>query len=133
MITASQAIKRECHWCIGTSQAQCTTKVCKLHPGVSELRSRVKRIREHCLDCAAQDIGETKYKAADTCTGRLLCENGNEVRWVDSAGVERGVCYLHPYRFGKNPNRVSHTRKMPTPPAARDSKGRLKSIKKSKT
>ena len=104
-MTPAEAIKRECRWCIGAVQANCTTVVCKLHPAVFKCRSSVKRIRAHCLDCAAQDINETKYEAVATCNGRLLRENGNTVRWTDPDGVERGVCFLHAYRFGKNPSR----------------------------
>lgn len=105
-LSAAQAIRREYRWCIGSSQASCITKVCKLHPDVFECRSSVKRIKAHCLDCAAQDVGESPKAAVSSCNGRLLRENGSAVRWVDPAGVERGVCFLHPYRFGKNPRRA---------------------------
>jgi len=109
-MTAAKAIRLECKWCSGAVQSKCNTKICQLHPSVSELRSSVKRIKAHCLDCAAQDIGETKSEAAASCKGDLLRENGNTVRWVDGDGIDRGVCFLHPYRFGKNP-----TRKPPKP------------------
>lgn len=69
------------------------------------------------FECAARDIGETPHKAVATCDGRLLRENGNEVRWIDSDGKERGVCYLHPYRFGKNPARTMY----PSPPVRESS------------
>ena len=106
-ITAAQAIRYECRCCIGAAQSSCNTKVCKLHPGVFECRSSVKRIKAHCLECAAQDIGESPRVAVAGCSGRLLRENGNEIRWTGPAGVERGICFLHPYRFGKNPRRAA--------------------------
>ena len=109
---AAQAIRLECRFCTGAAQEKCTTQVCNLHPGVSELRSSVKKIKAHCLECAAQNIGETRFEAVATCNGQLLRENGNEIRWIDKGGLERGVCFLHPYRFGKNPLRT----KYPSPP-----------------
>ena len=57
----------------------------------------------HCLDCAALDHGETPEYAVETCKGDLLRENGNTSRWTDDKGVDRGICWLHPYRGGKNP------------------------------
>jgi hypothetical protein len=104
-MTAAQAIRRECKWCSAVTPEKCDAKMCKLSPKVFECRSSVKRIRVHCLQCAAQDIGETAHEAVKTCEGRLLRENGNAVRWADSEGTERGVCFLHPYRLGKNPYR----------------------------
>ena len=104
-LTAAQAIRKECRFCIGAAQANCTTAVCKLHPDVFKCRSSVKRIRAHCLECAAQDIHETKFEAVATCNGHLLRENENEIRWTDADGVERGACFLHLYRVGKNPDR----------------------------
>jgi transcriptional regulator with XRE-family HTH domain len=104
-MTPAQAIRAECRWCIGAAQSNCTTTVCKLHPAAFKCRSSVKRVRAHCLDCAAQDLHETRHEAVATCDGHLLRENGNEIRWTDSEGVERGVCFLLPYRFGKNPSR----------------------------
>lgn|GEM_PF-1490748 len=103
--TAAQAIRKECRFCIGAAQANCTTAVCKLHPDVFKCRSSVKRIRAHCLECAAQDIHETKFEAVATCNGHLLRENENAVRWIDDEERERGVCFLHLYRVGKNPDR----------------------------
>lgn len=79
-------------------------------PGRSS--SSVKFIREVCLECAARDIGETEAQAVRSCTGHLLRENHNPSRWTSGtgeyfpAGDTRGVCWLHPYRFGKNPDRV---------------------------
>jgi hypothetical protein len=105
VLTAAQVIRLECRFCTRTAQAKCTTKVCNLHHGVSELRSSVKKIKAHCMGCAAQDIGETRFEAIATCTGHLLRENGNTARWTDADGLERGVCFLHPYRLGKNPTR----------------------------
>lgn len=116
-MTAAQAIRLECRFCTGAAQANCTTAVCRLHPAVFKCRSSVKRIRAHCLDCVAQDIGETKFEAVATCTGRLLRENGNAARWINYDGEERGVCFLHPYRLGKNPTRT----KYPSPPKRKPS------------
>jgi hypothetical protein len=104
-LTPAQAIKRECRFCIGAAHANCTTTVCRLHPSMFKCRSSVKRIRAYCLDCAAQDTHETKHEAVATCNGRLLRENGNTARLTDVDGVERGVCFLHSYRLGKNPDR----------------------------
>ena len=116
-MTPAQAIRRECRFCINAAQSNCTTTVCKLHPSVFKCRSSVKRIRTQCLECAARDIGETPHKAVASCNGRLLRENGNEVRWTDSDGKERGVCFLHPYRLGKNPSRTRY----PSPPTRKPS------------
>ena len=112
MVTAAQAIKRECRFCINASQEKCTTRVCALNPGVSELRSSVKKIKAHCMECAIRDLSGSVHQAVRDCTGQLLRENGNPVRWTDKDGQERGVCFLHPYRFGKNPTRA----KYPSPP-----------------
>jgi len=98
MLTAAQAILKECWSCIGNSRSKCASRVCKLRPENFKCRSSVKRIRAHCLDCAALDIGETPAHAVKTCIGKLLRENGNGK-----------MCWLHPFRFGKNPNRPKRT------------------------
>ena len=112
VMTAAQAIRLECRYCTGAVQEKCGTRVCALHPGVSELRSSVKKIKAHCMDCAIRDLSGSVHQAVRDCTGQLLRENGNPVRWTDKDGQERGVCFLHPYRFGKNPTRA----KYPSPP-----------------
>ena len=111
-LTAAKVIRKECRFCIGAAQANCTTTVCKLHPNVFKCRSSVKRIKTHCQDCAVRDLSGSVHQAVRDCTGRILRENGNPVRWTDKDGQERGVCFLHPYRFGKNPTRA----KYPSPP-----------------
>ena len=59
------------------------------------------------------DTGERPHEAVRDCKGDILLENGNPSKWTDEAGVERGMCWLHPYRFGKNPYRP----KRPATPA----------------
>jgi hypothetical protein len=89
MISAAQAITRECRFCTNKAQSECITKRCNLHPGVwSGKRSKVRQIRAHCLECAGTP------QAVAGCSGNLLRDNGNG-----------GKCWLHPYRFGKNPAR----------------------------
>jgi hypothetical protein len=78
--------------------SKCPTKVCKLSPEVFRCRSSVKRIKAHCLDCTVREIDGTALKAVRACTGRLLRENGNG-----------GMCWLHPFRLGKNPDRPRRT------------------------
>jgi hypothetical protein len=50
------------------------------------------------LDCAARDLEGTAHEAVKACTGLLLCENGNGC-----------VCWMHPFRLGKNPYRTKRT------------------------
>ena len=99
MVTASQAIARECNWCMGHNWRDCDSRVCKLNDEVSELRSRVKRIGAHCLDCAGTPAEVKK------CLGDVARENGNPSRRTDRVGTEHGMCWLHPFRFGRNPGR----------------------------
>ncbi len=96
-MTAAQAIKRECRDCIGTVQANCASATCKLHPSAYRCRSSVKRIKAHCLECAAKDAGSV-HQAVRDCTGHLLRGNGNGK-----------MCFLHPYREGHNPDRPKRT------------------------
>jgi hypothetical protein len=105
MVTAAQAIKRECRFCINASQEKCMTKICALHPGVSELRSSVKKIKTHCMECAIRDLSGSVHQAVLDCGGQILRENGNTALWIDQDGRERGVCWLHPFRLGRNPDR----------------------------
>jgi hypothetical protein len=87
MLTAAQAIRKECRFCNTQAQTECVTKVCNLHPEVwTGKRSKVRQIRAHCLECA----GSTDQ--VKSCDGKLLRKNDNE-----------NICYLHPYRAGKNP------------------------------
>lgn len=81
-MTPARSIRLECRWCSNCKSVDCISKVCKLKD-VS--LSHLKRIRAHCLDCV-----ETRQEVKE-CTGKLLYEDR--------------LCYLHPYRFGKNPNR----------------------------
>jgi len=105
-LTAAQAIRKECRFCTWTAQANCTTKVCKLHPDVFKCRSSVKRIKAHCQDCAVRDLTGNIHQAVRDCTGELLRDNGNEK-----------ICSLYPFRFGKNPTRT----KYPSPPKRKPS------------
>ena len=100
-ILPAQAIKRECRFCIGAAQANCTTTICKLHPDVFKCRSSVKRIKAHCQNCVVRDLSGSVHQAVRDCTGELLRNNGNGK-----------ICWLHPYRFGRNPSRPKRT---PTP------------------
>ncbi|OHB35069.1 MAG: hypothetical protein A2Y08_02740 [Planctomycetes bacterium GWA2_40_7] len=80
-ITPSKAIKLECKGCMGSMKSfKCDSQICKLN---NKSLSPLKRIKAHCLDCV-----ETRQEVKD-CTGKLLFEDR--------------VCYLHPYRLGKNP------------------------------
>lgn len=79
-MTPARAIRLECRWCSNCKTIDCISKVCKLKD-VS--LSPLKRIRAHCLDCV-----ETRQEVKE-CTGKLLFEDR--------------LCYLHLYRFGKNP------------------------------
>lgn len=88
-MTAAQAILKECRTCNGGPQSTCISRICNLHPDVWEGKhSKVRQIRAHCLECAGS-VPQVK-----TCSGKLLFhgDNGN-------------ICYLHPFRFGKNPAR----------------------------
>lgn len=100
-VTAARAIGRECNSCCPGQRmtpSKCPTKVCKLSPEVFQYRSSVKRIKAHCLDCAVRELDGTAIKAVRACTGRLLRENGTG-----------GMCWLHPFRLGKNPDRPRRT------------------------
>lgn len=92
MISADKAIRKECKFCIpgkDMTPEKCSSEVCQLCGGVWEgPKSRVKQIRAFCLDCAGS------VKDVEECKGLLLRDNGNG-----------GICWLHPYRFGKNPAR----------------------------
>ncbi len=90
MITAAQAIRKECRFCNTLAQTECVTKICNLHPEVwTGKKSKVRQIKAHCLECAGT-IAEVKE-----CNGKLLRKNDNG-----------NICYLHPYRMGKNPRRT---------------------------
>ena len=83
-MTPAKAIKLECKWCMGSMKSfKCDSQICKLN---NRTLSHLKRIKAHCLDCV-----ETRQEVKD-CTGKLLSENR--------------LCYLHPYRLGKNPKRA---------------------------
>lgn len=82
-MTASQAIHVECRWCKGNSLA-CVSKICNLRAEIKA--SSVKKIRAHCLDCV-EKLADVK-----DCTGEIH-------------HVIKRECPLHPYRFGKNPDR----------------------------
>jgi hypothetical protein len=94
MISADKSIRKECKFCQpgkDMTPEKCCSSVCQLNPGVWEGgRSRVKQIRAFCLGCAGTP------QAVEECGGRPLRENGNG-----------SVCWLYPYRFGKNPARKS--------------------------
>ena len=92
-MTAAQAIHKECRACTGNARSKCISATCKLRPENFKYRSSVKRIAAHCRECAISDSGRS-LKAVKYCTGQLLRENGNGK-----------MCWLHPFRMGKNPNR----------------------------
>ena len=80
-MTPAKTIKLECRWCMGgTRGMNCYSEVCKLN---DKSLTPLKRIKFHCLDCV-ESKGEVK-----NCSGKLLFEDR--------------LCYLHPYRLGKNP------------------------------
>ena len=86
-MTAAQAIRLECRWCNTKAQAECVTKICNLHPEVwTGKRSKVRQIKAHCIACVGSVL------QVKECDGNLLRKNGND-----------NICYLHPYRMGKNP------------------------------
>ena len=81
IMTPSKAIKLECRWCMGSVKSStCDSQICKLN---NKSLTPLKRIKSHCLDCV-----ESRKEIKD-CTGKLLFEDR--------------LCYLHPYRLGKNP------------------------------
>ena len=86
-MTPARAIKLECKWCSGyegiRKAVTCDSDICKLN---NKSLSPLKRIKAHCLDCV-----ETRQEVKN-CIGKLLSEDR--------------LCYLHPYRFGKNPKRA---------------------------
>ena len=92
MISAAKAISGECRYCQpgkSMTPAKCSSRVCQLNPGVwTGARSKLQQIKAHCLECA----GTTQ--AVKDCEGVLLRDNGNGK-----------VCWLHPFRLGKNPAR----------------------------
>lgn len=98
-LTPRKAIRMECRWCSAVTPEKCLTRVCNLSLNVFKCRSSVRRIRAHCLDCASLDLGETPAHAVLTCNGRLMRKNGNRMEGTWS------ICWLHPYRLGKNPDR----------------------------
>ncbi len=80
-MTPAKAIKLECKWCGGSVRSfKCDSDICKLN---DKSLTPLKRIKAHCLDCV-----ETRQEVK-VCSGKLLFENR--------------LCYLHSYRFGKNP------------------------------
>lgn len=80
-MTPAKAIKSECKRCLGGIRGiKCDSEVCKLN---NKSLSPLKRIKAHCLDCV-----ETRQEVKN-CTGKLLFEDR--------------LCFLHPYRLGKNP------------------------------
>lgn len=85
-MTPAKAIGLECKWCSGIEGkrliAKCNSEICKLN---NKSLSPLKRIKAHCLDCV-----ETRQEVKN-CTGKLLFEDR--------------LCYLHPYRLGKNPRK----------------------------
>jgi len=82
-MTPSTAIKLTCKWCMGgVKSARCDSQICELN---NRTLSRLKRIKQHCLDCV-ETRGEVKV-----CTSKLFFEDR--------------LCYLHPYRLGHNPKR----------------------------
>ena len=92
-MTAAQAIKKECRFCNTLPQSACVTRRCNLHPGVWEgKRSKVRQIRAHCLECAGAP------DQVKSCNGKLGRKNDNG-----------NICYLHPYRMGRNPARAKQT------------------------
>ena len=87
-----QSIKAHCKWCVGGNLQhvrECADRNCPLHPlregkavkGVSPLQT----IRRKCRECV-----ETSQDVAN-CPGQVF----------------NGFCPIHPFRFGKKPERRS--------------------------
>ena len=83
-MTPKQAWKLVCKQCAKTTPHKCETKICQLSD-IFKFKSTLKRIKAHCLDCAATDLDQPITRDVINC--------------VDTK------CPLHPYRLGKNPNR----------------------------
>lgn len=80
-MTPAIAIRLECKWCMGSVKSfTCDSEFCKLN---NKSLTPLRRIKAHCLDCV-----ETRQEVKE-CTGKLLFEDR--------------LCYLHPYRLGRNP------------------------------
>lgn len=90
MLTPKQAWTKECRWCSNCPPGRCLTTVCKLSP-VFIFPSTLKRIKAHCQECAGED-------GPKTCDGKLERPNANG-----------NICFLHPFRLGKNPSRKKRT------------------------
>ncbi len=87
-MTAKQAIINECRWCNNSLEFRgCVSESCELNN--IEIRSSVKRIKAHCLTC----VPSQSYQGVESCDGQVA--NFDDGR----------ICPLHPFRFGKNPNR----------------------------
>ena len=86
-ITPAKAIRLECKHCMGIEgkriSVNCMSQVCKLLDRT--IKSPLRRIRAHCLDCVEN------YAEVTKCTGKYLYEND--------------LCHLHQFRFGHNPAR----------------------------
>ncbi len=115
-VTAAQAIRMECRSCCRTTPRNCPTETCKLSPNVFKCRSSAKRIGAHCRDCA----GEAR---PIDCTGRVLKRNGNVM--IGSYYL----CWLHPFRLGKNPYRPKWGSPHPNSLAALRSRGQNPALK----
>jgi hypothetical protein len=83
-LSPSRAIKKECQWCLNNRFPDCGSRVCILK---NDELTPLRKIRKHCLDCAGDSFAEVK-----ACDGKVLYP-------------EPHTCYLHEFRFGKNPRR----------------------------
>ena len=83
-LTPKQAISAECKFCNNTINFHgCSSELCQLNN--MELK-HIKRIKAHCLTC----VPEQNLPGVKDCDGKVT-------------NSEPHICYLHPFRLGKNP------------------------------
>ena len=85
-MTAVAAIRFECNICMQVNSGgfqKCKSNFCAFKGGKG---SKVKRIRQFCMDCVASS------DKVRECKGEIT-------------NFELRKCEFHPFRFGKNPSR----------------------------
>lgn len=91
-ITPARAIRIECKVCLRDRRGLCQTEYCHLNGSGPSL----KRIKEHCRDCAPGH-------QVEDCTGQII---GTQAAALNSLyGIHlidgKATCPLFPYRYGK--------------------------------
>ncbi|MBT9165330.1 MAG: hypothetical protein DDT23_01347 [candidate division WS2 bacterium] len=87
-MTARQAIEQECKRCCGEAwnwRSICAIPNCAIH-FTKRRGSSVQKIKKFCLKCNPK-------------------QNLQGIRECDGKYFDGLICVLHPFRFGKNPNR----------------------------